>query len=509
MFSGETNTQTGRPCPLVWPRAGWALGHESKRGAASPRGAPGSQACVLTQLCSSHPVVPLLASERCSWFRSSELGHGAGVAPPVQGVAATLGGGDRCLSRGRQRWRTRDSAERDAGFSEKEVLRKRGSQKRGACGEKQCQRREEVRRWWGWRHRGKVTPHGGPQGLSRLPRRASSLCRLLSVPKQLIWSVCLPSICLSACLSTYLPTYLPPYLPISLKYQGEKWKRIIIGKSQRRRIFELNRLLSRWINSWIEVFLRSIDSLSEKVCDCVCDCVVVYDCVWLCMIVCVWLCVWLCVHVDLSPLLSLMPWLVHPASPGWPAGECLVSPLVSDLGLGSAPQVAPVRTLQPWQGSLPYFRSLCCVHAGAHTGVHICMCSQRAFGAEVLTGPPPPGCQPSVKGHHTRRAVLLGDFPDSEGGCADHSGSRQLVHHNLCVSGECVCVCLVTQLCPALCDPMDCTPPGSSVQRILQARILQWVAIPFSRGSSRPRDWTQDSCLAGGCFTIWVTREAK
>ena len=165
-----------------------------------------------------------------------------------------------------------------------------------------------------------------------------------------------------------------------------------------------------------------------------------------------------------------------------------MSPLVSDLGLGSAPQVAPVRTLQPWQGSLPYFRSLCCVHAGAHTGVHICMCSQRAFGAEVLTGPPPPGCQPSVKGHHTRRAVLLGDFPDSEGGCADHSGSRQLVHHNLCVSGECVCVCLVTQSCPALCDPMDCTPPGSSVQRILQARILQWVAIPFSRGSSRPRD---------------------
>ena len=84
MFSGETNTQTGRPCPLVWPRAGWALGRESKRGAASPRGAPGSQACVLTQLCSSHPVVPLLALERCSWFRSSELGHGAGVAPPVR-----------------------------------------------------------------------------------------------------------------------------------------------------------------------------------------------------------------------------------------------------------------------------------------------------------------------------------------------------------------------------------------------------------------------------------------
>ena len=48
-----------------------------------------------------------------------------------------------------------------------------------------------------------------------------------------------------------------------------------------------------------------------------------------------------------------------------------------------------------------------------------------------------------------------------------------------------VCVCvLVIQLCPTLCDPMDCSPPGSSVHRISQARILEWVAIPFSKGSS-------------------------
>ena len=46
---------------------------------------------------------------------------------------------------------------------------------------------------------------------------------------------------------------------------------------------------------------------------------------------------------------------------------------------------------------------------------------------------------------------------------------------------------LVTQLCPILCDPMDCNPPGSSVHGILQARILKWVAISFSRGSSGPR----------------------
>ena len=50
---------------------------------------------------------------------------------------------------------------------------------------------------------------------------------------------------------------------------------------------------------------------------------------------------------------------------------------------------------------------------------------------------------------------------------------------------------------------MDCSPPGSSVHEILQARILEWVAIPFSRGSSQPRDQTQVSCIAGRFFTIW------
>ena len=53
------------------------------------------------------------------------------------------------------------------------------------------------------------------------------------------------------------------------------------------------------------------------------------------------------------------------------------------------------------------------------------------------------------------------------------------------------CFCLVTQSCLTLCNPMDCSPPGSSVHGILQARILEWVAIPFSRGSSQRRNWTQ------------------
>ena len=50
--------------------------------------------------------------------------------------------------------------------------------------------------------------------------------------------------------------------------------------------------------------------------------------------------------------------------------------------------------------------------------------------------------------------------------------------------------CLVAKLCPTLCDPIDCSPPGSSVHGIHQARILERVAVSFSRGSSSPRDWT-------------------
>ena len=49
----------------------------------------------------------------------------------------------------------------------------------------------------------------------------------------------------------------------------------------------------------------------------------------------------------------------------------------------------------------------------------------------------------------------------------------------------------VTHLCPAVCDPMDCRSPGSSVHRVLQERILEWVMIPFSRGSSQTREWAQ------------------
>ena len=107
-------------------------------------------------------------------------------------------------------------------------------------------------------------------------------------------------------------------------------------------------------------------------------------------------------------------------------------------------------------------------------------------------------------------------------------------------------LCLVTQSCPTFCNPMDCSPPGSSVhgdspgkhtgvdchallQRIFPTqgsnpgflncrwifyclshqgspRILEWVACPFSKGFSWPRNWTRVSCIAGGFFTSWATR---
>ena len=69
-----------------------------------------------------------------------------------------------------------------------------------------------------------------------------------------------------------------------------------------------------------------------------------------------------------------------------------------------------------------------------------------------------------------------------------------------------VCVCvhahLVVQSCLTFCDPMNFSPPGSSVHGILQARILEQDAISFYRGSSKPRERTQVSCTAGKLFTI-------
>ena len=67
------------------------------------------------------------------------------------------------------------------------------------------------------------------------------------------------------------------------------------------------------------------------------------------------------------------------------------------------------------------------------------------------------------------------------------------------------CFCLVAKSCPTLCDPTDSSLIGSSVHGFSQIRILEWIAISFSRGSFRPRDWTQISWVAGRFFTTWTT----
>ena len=69
---------------------------------------------------------------------------------------------------------------------------------------------------------------------------------------------------------------------------------------------------------------------------------------------------------------------------------------------------------------------------------------------------------------------------------------------------EYVCM-LVAQSCLTLCDPMNCSPPGFSVHGIHQAIILEWIAIPFSRGTSQPRNRTLVSCVAGRFFTVGAT----
>ena len=73
-----------------------------------------------------------------------------------------------------------------------------------------------------------------------------------------------------------------------------------------------------------------------------------------------------------------------------------------------------------------------------------------------------------------------------------------------------ICFCLVTKSCLTLCDcdSMDCSLPGSSVHGISQARILEWIVISFSGGSSHPRDQTYVSFIAGGFFTAWPIWEA-
>ena len=102
-----------------------------------------------------------------------------------------------------------------------------------------------------------------------------------------------------------------------------------------------------------------------------------------------------------------------------------------------------------------------------------------------------------------------GDLPDSEIKPASPAWqvdslplSRQGSPLQATPNGE-ISVCMsVAQSCLTLCDPTDGSPPGSSVHGILQARILEWVVVPFARGSCQPRDRTLVSCTAGRFFAV-------
>ena len=104
-----------------------------------------------------------------------------------------------------------------------------------------------------------------------------------------------------------------------------------------------------------------------------------------------------------------------------------------------------------------------------------------------------------------------GDLPDpwiEPGSPALHEDSFSLSQQGTPSVQRAVCVCvLVPPLCLTLCDTKDYSQPGSSVHGFLHARILEWLPISFSRGSSQPKDQTLISCIAGWFFTIWATRE--
>ena len=140
-------------------------------------------------------------------------------------------------------------------------------------------------------------------------------------------------------------------------------------------------------------------------------------------------------------------------------------------------------------------------------------------GASSLTqSSPGPCCDGLIcllKCGHTTHSVSLNRWSLKPLKSPLYQGSKNTLY-DLIMVDMCCCVCvgvcvwvLVARSRPTLCDPMDCSLPGSSVHGILQARILEWVAIPFFRGSSWPRDRTQVSCTAGRFFTAWATREDR
>ena len=124
-------------------------------------------------------------------------------------------------------------------------------------------------------------------------------------------------------------------------------------------------------------------------------------------------------------------------------------------------------------------------------------------GGRGCTGSPESACLGRRRGPGLRKDCQ-GHSPPSSPPPASYCSKMSFYF----LSFVCACVCAkLLQLCLTLCDPMDSSPPGSSVHGILQARILEWVAMPSSRGSSRPRDRTcvsYISCIGRRVFFCFV-----
>ena len=141
-----------------------------------------------------------------------------------------------------------------------------------------------------------------------------------------------------------------------------------------------------------------------------------------------------------------------------------------------------------------------------------CLCSCVCVSDAWLCDPMDCSCQAlcawNFPGKSTRvgcHFLLQGLFPcQGSNPCLLH-----LLYWQVDSLPQVVCMHAQTfQLCPTLCNPIDCSPPGSSILGILQARILEWVSLPSSRGSSWPRNWTHISCVAGRLFTHWANWES-
>ena len=117
-------------------------------------------------------------------------------------------------------------------------------------------------------------------------------------------------------------------------------------------------------------------------------------------------------------------------------------------------------------------------------------------GGTEQRGPPPPAVRARPEGEailHQTRTCFLKLLISGQSECCDTSKSTS--------TSPSWHIVLIAQPCLTLCNPRNCGPPGSSIRGILQTRILEWVAFPFLRGSSRPRDWSQVSRILGRFFT--------